>query len=281
MKKLIICFVVLLMSSFFLLPTEKSLEIDVNKLVGKVIKITGAQIDYFQNEYGVKDYTNKPNRTSIGIVAGYGDKILERETKTIKVKSLKNGKIDEYYMEFPFPPKQIEILFNNDNQIKNDETIKEVYFNSIQNKQEIIDSLNLIEEENIKRDQEIKERDATMKEMKERYAATFASSNTVGSQSFSSPESHFTLKVNKFTTNSGYYEVIGEIKNIDSVPFQFVSLKAEFLNKAGEIVGEDTTFACSTDYILPNGTKSFKFMGSNQPDYKSVRCHVVDCTEVK
>jgi hypothetical protein len=96
-----------------------------------------------------------------------------------------------------------------------------------------------------------------------------------------SPSSHFTTKVNKFSDEDGYFEVIGEIKNIDTVPYQFVSLKAEFLNKAGTVVGEETTFACSTDYILPNGTKSFKFMGSTQSDYHSVRVSVRDCSEVK
>jgi hypothetical protein len=96
------------------------------------------------------------------------------------------------------------------------------------------------------------------------------------------PASHFTLKVNKFNVGEyDNYEVIGEIKNIDTVPFYFVSLKAEFLNKAGEVVGEDSTYACGTDYILPNGTKSFKFMGTNQSDYKSVRVRVESCSEVR
>jgi len=96
------------------------------------------------------------------------------------------------------------------------------------------------------------------------------------------PASHFTIKTNKFSTDEyGYYEVVGEIKNIDAVSFRFVHVKATFLNKASVVVGEDTTYACAEDYILPGGTKSFKFMGQSKPDYNSVRCEVTSCDSVK
>lgn len=96
------------------------------------------------------------------------------------------------------------------------------------------------------------------------------------------PSANFNLKVNKFTTDDyGYFEVVGEIKNTSATTYRFVQVKATFLNKAGVIVGDDTTYACAEDYILPGGTKSFKFMGENKPDYSSVRCSVVDCMEVK
>ncbi len=97
-----------------------------------------------------------------------------------------------------------------------------------------------------------------------------------------SPESNFTLKVNKFSTDSyGYYEVIGEIRNTSTESLRFVQIKATFFNKAGAAVGEDTTYACAEDFILPSGTKAFKLSGNNQPDYHSVRCQVVDCMTVK
>jgi len=96
------------------------------------------------------------------------------------------------------------------------------------------------------------------------------------------PASHFDLKVNKFSVGEyDSYEVIGEIKNTDTRPFRFVEVKAVFLNKDKVAVGEETTYACGTDYILPGATKTFKFMGSNKPEYNSVRCSVVDCMEVK
>ena len=62
------------------------------------------------------------------------------------------------------------------------------------------------------------------------------------------PASHFSIKTNKFSNDEyGYYEVIGEIKNIDTASYQFVHVKATFLNKAGVVVGEDTTYACASD----------------------------------
>jgi hypothetical protein len=95
------------------------------------------------------------------------------------------------------------------------------------------------------------------------------------------PASHFELKVNKFSTDEyGHYTVIGEIKNTDVVPYKFVHVQATFLNKDGEAVGDEDTFACATDYILPGGSKPFKFMGENKPDYKTVRCAVTSCREV-
>ena len=97
-----------------------------------------------------------------------------------------------------------------------------------------------------------------------------------------SPSSHFTVKVNKFSTDEyGYFKVIGEITNIDIVPYKFVTLEAEFLNKAETVVGKEMTYACGTDYIMPGGKKSFEFMGSNQPDYNSVHVNVTGCRKVE
>jgi hypothetical protein len=97
-----------------------------------------------------------------------------------------------------------------------------------------------------------------------------------------SPESHFELKVNKFETGAyNNYEVVGEIKNIDTRSFRFVEIKAVFRNQNGDAVGEDTTYACGTDFILPGASKSFKFLGDSKPDYKRVVCSVKDCMEVR
>jgi len=97
-----------------------------------------------------------------------------------------------------------------------------------------------------------------------------------------SPSSHFIIKVNKFSVGEyGYYEVVGEVTNTSSKPFHFVAVKAEYLNKAGIVVGQETTYVTGTDYLMPGETKSYKFMGENQPDYKSVRVVFDDATEVK
>jgi hypothetical protein len=94
--------------------------------------------------------------------------------------------------------------------------------------------------------------------------------------------SNFDVKVNKFSTDEyGYYQVVGEIKNISQKTFQFVDLQAEYLDANTRVVGTETTFACGTDFILPGKTKPFKFMGTNQPDYKSVRVGVTEAREVR
>ena len=89
-------------------------------------------------------------------------------------------------------------------------------------------------------------------------------------------DSHFEVKVNKFVVGEyNYYEVIGEVKNTDYRPYKFVQVKAVFRNAQGMAVGEDTVYACATDFILPGETKTFKFKDENKPDYKTVSCSVV------
>jgi hypothetical protein len=95
------------------------------------------------------------------------------------------------------------------------------------------------------------------------------------------PSDIFEVKVNRFSSDEyNYYQVVGEVKNISPYPFKFVEVKAHFLDKENNIVGEDTTYACSTDFIMPGATKSFKFMGENQSNYKSVHVEVIDYTKV-
>jgi len=96
-----------------------------------------------------------------------------------------------------------------------------------------------------------------------------------------SPSSLFQVKINKFSVGEyNYYEVVGEVKNISSRPYKFVEVKAHFLDTNGNIVGDETAYACGTDYILPGATKSFKFMGENQPNYKRVSVEVIDFSEI-
>jgi len=91
----------------------------------------------------------------------------------------------------------------------------------------------------------------------------------------------FQLKVNRYSVGQyGYYEVVGEVKNISNKAYRFVQVKAVFYNSNNQAVGEETAYACATDYILPDGIKSFKFMGQNQPDYKTVRCEIISYREV-
>ena len=93
---------------------------------------------------------------------------------------------------------------------------------------------------------------------------------------------NFKVKVNKFSLGQyGYYEVVGEVENIGTKAYQFVELQAQYLNEKNEVVGQETTYACSTDYIRPGGKKSYKFMGENQPDYKSVKVTIVDASAVR
>jgi hypothetical protein len=91
----------------------------------------------------------------------------------------------------------------------------------------------------------------------------------------------FDLKVNKYSIGEyNNYEVIGEVKNISIETFKFVEVKAIFYDSQNRIVGEDTTYACGQDFILPMGIKSFKFMGDNQRDYKTVHCEIIHYTKV-
>jgi hypothetical protein len=91
-----------------------------------------------------------------------------------------------------------------------------------------------------------------------------------------------TVTTNKFSIGAyDNYEVVGEVKNVSSKTFHFVEVKAEFLNAAGTVVGTDMAYACGQDYILPGGTKSFKMLGTNQPDYKKVRVSIDSYTEVR
>jgi hypothetical protein len=91
----------------------------------------------------------------------------------------------------------------------------------------------------------------------------------------------FEIKTNKFSTDEyGYFTVVGEVKNISTRPFKFVHVKATYYNAQNNIVGEETTYACGTDFISPGGNKSFKFMGEKPSDYKTVRCEVTDYSEV-
>ena len=92
----------------------------------------------------------------------------------------------------------------------------------------------------------------------------------------------FSVKINKFSVGEyNTYEIIGEVKNISSRPFRFVHVKIMFYDSKGNIVGEDTTYACSNDYIMPGQTKSFKSLGENQSDYKRARAEVTDYLEVE
>jgi len=90
------------------------------------------------------------------------------------------------------------------------------------------------------------------------------------------------VKINKFSIREyGYFKVVGEIINISKNVFKFVKLEAIYFDKEKNIVGTDFTYACSNDYILPSRVKPFEFMGSNQPDYKSVSVKVKDYIKVK
>lgn len=90
------------------------------------------------------------------------------------------------------------------------------------------------------------------------------------------------VKINKFTVGEyNYFEVVGEVINVSLDTYKFVEVKAVFYDKGKNIVGTDTTYACATDHILPGRVKPFKFMGENQPDYKSVAVTIDHFTKVE
>ena len=90
------------------------------------------------------------------------------------------------------------------------------------------------------------------------------------------------VKINKFSVGEyGYFKVVGEVINTSKDTFQFVELEAIYFDNAKNIVGTDFTYACSNDYILPSRVKPFEFMGTKQPDYKSVSVKVKDYIKVK
>jgi hypothetical protein len=108
MKKMILGFMVVVMCSILLASTEEI----TSSLIGKVVKITATRLDYFVNKYGVSDYKMSMTTSNIGVVVGYGDKILERDEKTIKVKSLEDGIIYDYFLNNLYC--KIEILSNSE-----------------------------------------------------------------------------------------------------------------------------------------------------------------------
>jgi len=90
------------------------------------------------------------------------------------------------------------------------------------------------------------------------------------------------VKINKFSVGEyGYFKVVGEVINTSKDTFQFVELGATYFDGEKNVVGTDLTYACSNDYILPGRLKPFEFMGTEQPDYKSVSVTVKDYMKVK
>lgn len=106
------------------------------------------------------------------------------------------------------------------------------------------------------------------------------SSTNQSYQNKPSISSLFEIKTNKTSLEYGTLTIIGEVKNISTRPFKFVEVKVIFYDLQNRVVGEDTTYACGTDYISPGGVKSFKFMVENQSDYKRLNCEVIDYSEV-
>ena len=77
---------------------------------------------------------------------------------------------------------------------------------------------------------------------------------------------HIMLFVHKLRNQNNHNYIINNGKE----SYHFVSLKANFFDKNGELAGTDSTYACGNDYIQPKGRKSFEFSGRDPGDYNRV-----------
>lgn len=84
------------------------------------------------------------------------------------------------------------------------------------------------------------------------------------------------VKVTNYSTSDGYYTVVGYVQNNGKDSYQFVQVEANFYDKKGTLVGNEMTFACSTDFLTPNSQKSFKFMGQDPGNYDRVSVGLKD-----
>jgi hypothetical protein len=75
--------------------------------------------------------------------------------------------------------------------------------------------------------------------------------------------------------SSGYVTIRGRACNEGSDPATFVKIGCDYLNKAGEIVNSDFTYASSSDGIQPGACKEFTLMERNSDDWIRFRAYVM------
>lgn len=76
-------------------------------------------------------------------------------------------------------------------------------------------------------------------------------------------------------TSSGYVTITGRACNEGSEPATFVKIGADFLNKQGQVVDSDFTYASSSDAIQPGACKEFSIMQRNSDDWNEYRVRVM------
>lgn len=100
-----------------------------------------------------------------------------------------------------------------------------------------------------------------MEEEKARKAATLAA---------------ITIKDVDSEASSGFVTIRGRACNESSEPAAFVKIGCDYLNKGGQVVNSDFTYASSSDGIRPGACKEFTLMERNGDDWERYRVYVMN-----
>lgn len=76
-------------------------------------------------------------------------------------------------------------------------------------------------------------------------------------------------------TSSGYVTIRGKACNEGPEAASFLKIGFEYLNKLGQVVDSDFTYASSTDAIQPGACKEFSTMKRNSNDWEKYRARVL------
>lgn len=87
--------------------------------------------------------------------------------------------------------------------------------------------------------------------------------------STSAPSSNLTIVDGwEWTYTDDWTYVRGSVKNEGATPITYFEVRAEYLNKKGEVV--DTDYTNSTERLNPGASKKFEIMHRRSPEFKKV-----------
>jgi|GEM_PF-4525254 len=73
-----------------------------------------------------------------------------------------------------------------------------------------------------------------------------------------------------------WFKVTGRVCNGGSVPVDFVKVQADFLDRSGNVVDTDWTYAISSAQLAPGACRSFQLMQRTGRKAAKYRVHVVE-----
>lgn len=92
-----------------------------------------------------------------------------------------------------------------------------------------------------------------------------------GSRQSSTPTPSSALKIVDgwgWTYTDDWTYIRGSVKNEGTAPITYFEVRAEYLNKKGEVV--DTDYTNSTERVNPGASKKFEIMHRRSPEFKTV-----------